>query len=222
MLSFSATTAQRHYDHSRLTIRMWDRAFMTVSIGDRGYDAPDGVFRKQNISAGQHHITVSRRVGRHGHQRIVYRGSIYIPRNRHVIAKITKHNRLVVLEKRYIESERSYHNNRDYRQNNPRYDRPTRRYNMVNIPAVVSSMNRATFGSDKLIIAKQALRNSNIDAAGVERIMRQFSFDDARLEFATFAYGYCVDPENYYRVNNAFTFSSSIRKLEAHINSYNR
>ena len=217
LLFFSVANAQRHSSSSALTIRMWDRAFMNVTIQERGYEAPRGVFEKHSIRPGEHHITIARRVGNHGMLRIIYRGYIHIPRNTHVIAKVNRNNQLVVLEKRYIGQGYSYNERKHYQ---PNQNRRSHHYNMINISAVTGSMNRASFESDKLIIAKQALRGKNIYAEGVERIMRHFSFESARIEFAQFAYQHCIDPENYYRVNDAFSFSSSIRKLDEYINSH--
>ena len=37
-------------------------------------------------------------------------------------------------------------------------------------------------------------------------LLRVFDFDDSKLEVAKYAFDYCVDTQNYYRVLNAFTF----------------
>jgi hypothetical protein len=44
-------------------------------------------------------------------------------------------------------------------------------------------------------------------------ILQLFTFEDNKLELAKFAYDYCIDRENYYRVNDVFTFSSSKDEL---------
>ena len=43
--------------------------------------------------------------------------------------------------------------------------------------------------------------------------MKLFSFEDSRLDFAKFAYGHTYDLGNYYQINSAFTFSSSVDEL---------
>jgi len=48
--------------------------------------------------------------------------------------------------------------------------------------------------------------------------MLLFSFEATRLDFAKFAYKYTYDISNYYKLNDAFTFESSIEELNNFIN----
>jgi hypothetical protein len=43
--------------------------------------------------------------------------------------------------------------------------------------------------------------------------MLLFDFESTRLTFAKFAYKYTFDKGNYYKVNDAFQFESSIEEL---------
>ena len=43
--------------------------------------------------------------------------------------------------------------------------------------------------------------------------MQLFNFESSRLEFAKFAYPYTFDQGNYYKLNDAFQFESSIDEL---------
>jgi len=47
--------------------------------------------------------------------------------------------------------------------------------------------------------------------------MGVFSFESTRLDFARMAYHRVIDPQNYFIVNNAFRFSSSIDELYQYI-----
>ena len=67
------------------------------------------------------------------------------------------------------------------------------------------------------MIAEQAISSHRVKAEQVYRILLMFSFESTKLKVAKFAYNYCVDKRNYYRVNDAFTFSSSIRELNNYI-----
>ena len=73
---------------------------------------------------------------------------------------------------------------------------------------------RQPFSSDKLILAKQGIRDQFITADMVRQITALFTFESSKLEFAKYAYAFTIDPQNYYVVNDAFTFSSSIRELD--------
>ncbi len=43
-----------------------------------------------------------------------------------------------------------------------------------------------------------------------------------RLDFAKYAYAYTLDLRNYYKLNDAFTFESSIDELDKYIRSTGR
>ena len=56
-------------------------------------------------------------------------------------------------------------------------------------------------------------------AAQVKAMMGLFSFEESKLDFAKFAYDRTHDIGNYYKVNDAFSFESSIEELNEHIQS---
>jgi len=49
--------------------------------------------------------------------------------------------------------------------------------------------------------------------------MKSFEFEDTKLEYAKYAYTLCFNPENYWKVNEAFTFESNIDELNEYIES---
>lgn len=75
------------------------------------------------------------------------------------------------------------------------------------------SISEKTFEDTKLTIAKQIVRSKCILSFQVRELMMLFTFEDTRLDFAKFAYAYTYDIGNYYKVNDAFTFESSIEEL---------
>jgi hypothetical protein len=50
--------------------------------------------------------------------------------------------------------------------------------------------------------------------------MQLFSFEDSRLDFAKFAYKNCINKGNYFEVNQAFSFESSVDNLNQFILSF--
>lgn len=81
-----------------------------------------------------------------------------------------------------------------------------------------------SFDESRLSVARQVASNNALKSRQVMRIMRQFSFESTRLKFAKFAYRTraVVDVQNYHVVNQAFSFSSSVRKLDQFIASIDR
>jgi len=51
----------------------------------------------------------------------------------------------------------------------------------------------------------------------VAELLKSFDFEQSRLDFAKFAYGHTFDIGNYFMVNNAFDFPSSVDELNAYI-----
>ncbi|MBP6335381.1 MAG: DUF4476 domain-containing protein, partial [Bacteroidia bacterium] len=70
----------------------------------------------------------------------------------------------------------------------------------------------------KLSIAKQVLQENCLLAGQVRELLSLFEFENTKLDFAKFAYTYTYDPGNYYKVNEAFEFESSVDDLNKHIN----
>jgi hypothetical protein len=84
--------------------------------------------------------------------------------------------------------------------------------------SVKSSISTKSFEDDKLTIAKQVTGSNCLLCSQIKQIMSLFSFEDTRLQYAKFAYSYAFDQGNYYQLNDAFQFSSSISELDDYIN----
>ncbi|MDX9751007.1 MAG: DUF4476 domain-containing protein [Flavobacteriales bacterium] len=83
--------------------------------------------------------------------------------------------------------------------------------------AAVQSVEGKSFEDSKLTSAKQVGRAKCFTVSQVKGIMELFSFEATRLDFAKFAYDRTHDIGNYYQVNDAFTFESSISELDRYI-----
>lgn len=91
-----------------------------------------------------------------------------------------------------------------------------------NFQKLKSTISSKDFEESKLTIAKQVLNNNCLLTSQVKEIMMLLTFENNRLDFAKYAYGYTYDIGNYFQVNDAFTFESSIDDLNSYINSHKR
>lgn len=82
-----------------------------------------------------------------------------------------------------------------------------------------SSIQSKSFEDSKMTMAKQVIKNNCLTTAQVKEIMEIFSFEETKLDLAKYAYDRTVDPNNYYKLNDAFTFESSIEELDKYIES---
>ncbi len=83
-----------------------------------------------------------------------------------------------------------------------------------------SSIASKSFESTKLDIAKQIIGSNCVVAEQVKQIMQLFDFEASKLEFAKFAYGHTYDKGNYFKVNDAFEFESSVSDLNSYIGGH--
>lgn len=91
--------------------------------------------------------------------------------------------------------------------------------NSLELEQLEQSIESKSFADTKMTIAKQALKDRCLKAAQVKSIMMHFDFEDDKLELAKFCYDYTIDTNNYYQVNDAFTFEMTIDELNAYIQS---
>lgn len=85
-----------------------------------------------------------------------------------------------------------------------------------------TAIKAKSFAESKLTMAKQISSSNCLTSDQVRDIMEVFSFEDSKLEFAKYAYDYCYDPNNYWKVNDAFDFESSIDELNEYLNGPGR
>jgi len=81
------------------------------------------------------------------------------------------------------------------------------------------SIESKSFEDSRLTLAKQIMKNKCLSVQQVKEIMLLFSFEQTRLDFAKLAYDYTSDRDNYYQLNDAFTFESSIDELNTYLES---
>ncbi len=83
--------------------------------------------------------------------------------------------------------------------------------------SALQTVKNKSFDDDKLTIAKQIALSNCLLTEQVKKLALQFSFEDNKLEFAKFAYIHTYDPENYFKLNDIFNFSSNIEELNDYI-----
>ena len=74
-------------------------------------------------------------------------------------------------------------------------------------------LNQKENDQDKLALAAQELQNMQLRVSEIADLMELFIRDDNKLTFAKYAYPTCVDKQNYEKVGDALSFSSTREKL---------
>ena len=81
----------------------------------------------------------------------------------------------------------------------------------------LNSVKKESFDREKLAKAKQVFDEENFSTTQVRTVMKEFNFDDGKLDFAKFAYSRTLDKKNYYKVQDELGFSSYKTKLADYV-----
>jgi hypothetical protein len=160
---------------------------------------------------------------------LVYRGSIFIDNRMSIFTNLTADGRLLVVRKNPITPPppakpgkgSGYNSHGKGKGDNPGHTShngisvmPMSEFN-----GLMRMIRDASFEQTKLTIAKEGFAFKSPTADMVYQIMTLFSFEATKLEFAKWAYLRTYDKQNYYLVNRAFGFESSVRELSTYINN---
>lgn len=83
--------------------------------------------------------------------------------------------------------------------------------------SALTSIKSQNFSDAQLSQAKEITASNCLSATQIKEICKVFSFEDNRLAYAKFAYPYCFDKNNYWQVNDSFSFKSSVSELNDYI-----
>lgn len=83
--------------------------------------------------------------------------------------------------------------------------------------AAVASVKKQNFADTQLKIAKQVVGANCLSTNQISELARVFKFEENALDFAKFAYDFCTDPQNYYKLSDVFKFSSNAEDLSDYV-----
>jgi hypothetical protein len=216
LMSLNMVVNANHLN-SELSISSRDHSMIAVAVDQMWMGTPQCNVDAENITPGNHWINIAKYDVYNAMQPIiVFSGYVYIPEQSKVVAMISCSNRFRILQVLPIAPPSCVYE-QEYNNNN---------YNYNNQPCIISdydfnllrnSIESKSFDSTKLEIAKQAVNNYHFSAAQVAQLMRLFTFESDKLEFAKYAYHKTIDKNRYFILNDEFTFSSSISELNSYL-----
>lgn len=83
----------------------------------------------------------------------------------------------------------------------------------------VKSIESKSFEDSKVTTANQVLKGNCLSTDQIKKVMELMTFEESKINFAKAAHDRCPDPQNYWKLNDAFTFESSIDDLNDYINA---
>ena len=85
--------------------------------------------------------------------------------------------------------------------------------------SALQTIKNQGFEETKLKTAKQIVKSNCLNTHQIAEICKTFGYDESRLDFAKEAYESCTEPNNYFKINNVFSFSSSAEELSEYVSS---
>jgi len=83
--------------------------------------------------------------------------------------------------------------------------------------SALATVKNQKFDDTRLKTAKQITSANCLSAGQIAKIAEVFGFEESKLDYAKFAYDHCTERENYFKLNNIFSFSSSVDELTSYI-----
>lgn len=115
----------------------------------------------------------------------------------------------------YYEDSPSHHGNHHHDEGcNRRYAMSPRDFN-----AALATLKKQSFDDSKLKTAKQITTANCLSVDQVMQVASLFGFEETKLDYAKFAYDYCIEPRQYFKLNGIFSFSSSSDALSDYVQS---
>jgi hypothetical protein len=136
---------------------------------------------------------------------LIYQGNVYVKPRFHVDLVINRFGKAFLDEQQmnagYDDDEFDGWSNTIQPMNQPSFDQ------------FKEILRKERFDNTKLVLAKQAIASNWLCAAQVKEVAGLFNFESSKLDIAKYSYKYTTDKNNYFILNDAFTFSSSKEEL---------
>lgn len=88
-----------------------------------------------------------------------------------------------------------------------------------NFNAALTTIKKQNFEDTKLKTAKQVITANCLNVDQIMQIANTFNLEENKLDFSKYAYDYCIEPKNYFKLNGIFNFSSNVDELSDYVQS---
>ena len=87
--------------------------------------------------------------------------------------------------------------------------------------SALATLKGQNFEDTRLKTAKQIVSSNCLNVDQIMQIAQTFNFEDNTLDFAKFAYDFCIEPRNYFKLNGIFKFSTNADELSDYVQTRN-
>lgn len=209
------------YPTADLHLRTSEGGSVNVVIDGYTFTSYDNKILIEGLSAGTHRLQVFTPAffygNRHARNVLVYDGFISLSPNSEVFASVNGIHNLKIIKTVFKVPD---YKNDCYNEYNYYYD-PVVHYAMNDESFRELKNTISTFGfeSSREGVMHIAIEKNYLTSVQIADLLNMLSFESTRLEIAKDAYDKVIDPQNYFRVFNAFSFESSVEDLQQYMAS---
>lgn len=221
------------YDGSRLSVSTFSsNTDLKIEIDGRKVAMQDNSITLSNIAEGQHSIKIYKERRKSGfgngygngngnsngngfgrRQEVIYSGTVFVKRGFHTDIVVNRFGKVFIDERRMERRDAFEYEDDDYVDDGGWNNGYSNVMNARDFDQVKASLRKEWFDNTRIISARFIIENNNFTTAQVKEMIQLFTFDDKKLEVAKLAYRKTVDKQNYYQVNESFTFNGSKEEL---------
>lgn len=224
---YKAKTYQwnNNYGNSEVFLRIPERGYFSVEVGDQVMSNASGKFRFFDLAAGNVPISI------YEDGYLVYRTKLNVRNNMRMVLDFFSNKGLYLLDSYQVQGKTYGFNEWDDVWNNPYanhngnwnngYENNGYYQNVMSsrqFADFLNAMNKsANFDEERTRFISQQIRNANFTSDQIFKMLKEYSFDKNRLEMAKQLYAKCVDRKNFYLVYDAFDFESAKGDLSNYV-----
>jgi hypothetical protein len=222
--AFTPAMAQ-YSQRSVLEIRMNDHEPIVVSVDNRYYDRHGRTITIGNLPRGWHDLRVYeyleyKKGG--GRAKLLYTGRIRIEAGTVTNCVVDRQTgrmriRTMDIEDAYLDYDQP--DNDRYNDNNDRRDRNSNILNNQDLNDLKARVDDRITDTEKLKLMKSVLEQRTYYSVQVRTMMDWLAFEGSRLDFAKWSYDKVLDKQDYWKLEDMFTFSSSKDEFNEYISS---
>lgn len=227
--------------NSELSLSMADNSKFVLTIDNYYFGTPSTTFNVTNLTSGYHRVRMAKPGqlvnGRIAPAEIIYDGYMNIPDSSRVTAVSPQRGQLNILSivplfqmiYDVITGQNGNGNGTSGGWGNGGWGTGGNPWGLPQIPqgmlaadfdALKATVAARSMDNTKLQIIVQAMAANKMTSKQVSELLNLLDFESNKLALAKHAYGKVVDKGNYYLVNNAFAFDSSVASLTEYISGF--
>lgn len=163
---------------------------------------------------------------------VIYNANVKIRPRQTTYIQIDRAGRVMIDERRGNDRDDEWGRDRDHdrdrddqydpydNRNDDRFDPTRSAMDVQSFEMLKKALGRESFERTRLEIAKQSIDRNNFSSRQVREMALLFAFEDNKLDLAKYAFAKTVDKNNYFVVNDVFSFSRSKEELSDYIRRF--